>query len=342
MNGELRRLETEGAISKKSAASLRVMADSSRPPLIYGRVKLHKEGEPLRPIVSAVGSCTYKVAKAVARAIMPYGPQVELYIRNSGDLVDIVRDLRIQEDEVMVSVDMRSLFTSVAVEDALTTVRKRLDDDNMLQERCGFASETVMRLLKLCLSTYFKFRSKFYDLTDGLAMGSPVSPPVANLFMADLESKALKSFSGVPSVWCRYVDDVLSIVKRSLVKDFFDHLNSQHGGISFTVEVEREGRLHFMDVLLQRRENGTISTDVYQKPTHMERYLQFDSHHPLGAKRAIFGALARRLNYVSREEDKVRELEHIKSVLMENRYPRALVEAWSRQKKRTTKGGRAR
>ena len=41
---------------------------------------------------------------------------------------------------------------------------------------------------------------------------------------------------------------------------------------------------------------------------------------------------------MSQEEDKVRELEHIKSVLMENGYPRALVEAWSRQKKGTTKG----
>ena len=79
VNGELRRLETEGAISKKCAAALRVMGDSSRPPLFYGRVKLHKEGEPLRPIVSAVGSCTYKVAKAVARAIMSYGRQVESY-----------------------------------------------------------------------------------------------------------------------------------------------------------------------------------------------------------------------------------------------------------------------
>ena len=126
-------------------------------------------------------------------------------------------------------------------------------------------------------------------------------------------------------MWYRYVDDVLSIVKRSLVKDFLDHLNSQHGGIKFTVEVEVEGRLPFMDMLLQRRENGTISTDVYRKSMHTERYLQFDLHPPLGAKKAVFAALARRLNYVSQEEDKERESEHIKSVLMENGYPRALV-----------------
>ena len=64
----------------------------------------------------------------------------------------------------------------------------------------------------------------------------------------------------------------MSIVKRSLVKDFLDHLYSLLGGIRFTVEVELKGRLPVMDVLLQRRENSTISTDIYRKPTHAERY----------------------------------------------------------------------
>ena len=60
----------------------------------------------------------------------------------------------------------------------------------------------VVRLLELCLNTtYFKFREKFFELKDGLAMGSSVSPPVANLFMADLKTNALASFPGAPSVW---------------------------------------------------------------------------------------------------------------------------------------------
>ena len=66
-------------------------------------------------------------------------------------------------------------------------------------------------------------------------------------------------------MWYRYVDDVFAIVKGHLVEDLLNHLNSQHGSISFTVELECDGRLPFMDVLLQRRKDGTINTGVYRK-----------------------------------------------------------------------------
>ena len=81
--------------------------------------------------------------------------------------------------------------------------------------------------------------------------------------MADLETRALESFLDAPSVWYRYVNDVLSIVKKRLVEDLLDHLSIQQENISFTVEVEHDGKLPFMDVLLQRRKDGTINTRVY-------------------------------------------------------------------------------
>ena len=87
VNDELKRLNKEGRMSKTLAA-LRLQAGESRPPLFYGRVKLHKEGAPLRPIVSTVGSCTYKVAKGVARVLAPCSQQVESYIRNTKDLME--------------------------------------------------------------------------------------------------------------------------------------------------------------------------------------------------------------------------------------------------------------
>ena len=68
-----------------------------------------------------------------------------------------------QEDEVMVSFDVRSLFTSVPVKHVLLAVKRRLDEEEKMQGRCGFASGMVMRLLELCLNTtYFKFREKFF------------------------------------------------------------------------------------------------------------------------------------------------------------------------------------
>ena len=109
-------------------------------------------------------------------------------------------------------------------------------------------------------------------MEDGLAMGSPVSPPVANLFMAEFEKEALESFEEVkPRKWNRYVDDVISIMKRSLVGDLLQHLNCRHNNIEFTVEVEEEGRLPMLDLVLHRMEDGTITTTIFRKPTHTER-----------------------------------------------------------------------
>ena len=130
-----------------------------------------------------------------------------------------------------------------------------------------------MELLRICLTTTsFQFQARHYELADGLAMGSPISPVVANLFMAKLEKRALASFAYPPRSWLRFVDDVFSIVRASAVKDLLNHLNSQDPVIEFTTEEEHDGKLPFLDTTVTRRGNA-LKTDVYQKPTHTGRYI---------------------------------------------------------------------
>ena len=99
-----------------------------------------------------------------------------------------------------------------------------------------------MAILKLCLDcTHFKFRENHYAMEDGLAMGSPVSPPVANLFMEKFEIESLASFEKEkPKHWHRYVDDVLAVVKASVANDLLIHLNSCHKNIRFTMEKKKK------------------------------------------------------------------------------------------------------
>ena len=109
-----------------------------------------------------------------------------------------------------------------------------------------------MEMLRVCLTaTSFQFRSKHCELEDGLAMGSPVSPAVACIFMSKLEERALKTFSQPPSVWYRLVDDIFSIVKRKAREVLLDPLNSQNRSIHFTMEVEECEALPFMDVTVK-------------------------------------------------------------------------------------------
>ena len=74
------------------------------------------------------------------------------------------------------------------------------------------------------------------------------------------------------------VDDSFCIIKKNGVTAFHDTLNSIDTNISFTIEQECNEKISFLDTLVSRN-NGAISVDVYRKPTHTDRYLDFNSHH---------------------------------------------------------------
>ena len=76
----------------------------------------------------------------------------------------------------------------------------------------------------------------------------------------------------------RYVDDSFVIIKKDAVSSFHNTLNASDPKISFTIELENNGQIAFLDTLVSRR-NGVVVIDVYRKPTHTDRYLDFSSHH---------------------------------------------------------------
>ena len=63
--------------------------------------------------------------------------------------------------------------------------------------------------------------------------------------------------------------------------EFYDHLNSINSDIQFTLETESDNILPYLDVLLHHCDDGGISTSVFKKPTHTNKYLDLSSHHPL-------------------------------------------------------------
>ena len=115
-------------------------------------------------------------------------------------------------------------------------------------------------------------------------MGSPVSVTIANLVMEEIEDQALSTCEYVPQFWKRYVDDTITALPQESVTQFHNHLNSINPHIKFMVEIESDNCLPFLDVLLVNESDGSVTTSVYRKPTHTDRYLDFSSHHPLAHK----------------------------------------------------------
>ena len=73
--------------------------------------------------------------------------------------------------------------------------------------------------------------------------------------------------------WRRYVDDTFTVVRKGKLNEIIAALNNFHQNISFTHEIEDEGKMAFLDVLIMKEENGSVQTGVYRKATNNDIYI---------------------------------------------------------------------
>ena len=112
-----------------------------------------------------------------------------------------------------------------------------------------------------------------------------------------MRSLALGPLCPIPTPWWkRYVYDVICIVKKDQVDILFNHINQMDAHIKFTMEPpDSEGGIPFLDMKCSINSDNTICTTVYRKPTHTDRYLDWNSNHLTSANRSVIQALTHRL-----------------------------------------------
>ena len=140
-------------------------------PRIYGAPKIHKKYIPLRPIVNNIGSPTYLLAQYLAKKLRPLASNTSSDVKDSTSFVQWANNLDMEDKDLMVIFDIASLYTMIPIDEAIDVIKTITD------------SETV-DVLKLCLkSSFFSFKGIIYEQTYGVAMGSPLSPIFANIYM---------------------------------------------------------------------------------------------------------------------------------------------------------------
>ena len=303
----------------------RLHITDASPASFYGLPKIHKPGVPLRPITSCINAPTYNVSRHLVSILSPLLEE-KYSVTNSVVFAQHVRDQPITEDEIMVSFDVVALFTSIPVDLALQIVRDKLQQDVTLTERTDISVTNIMRLLEFVLkNSFFTYEQEHYQQTFGCAMGSPVSATVANLVMEHIEERAISTAAHPPRWWYRYVDDSHACLKKDYVQEFHDHLNSVNPNIQFTKEVEQDNRLSFLDTTTTRV-RGRIQVSVYRKPTHTDKYLDYNSHHPSQHKRSVVNTLLHRTQEIpSTNAERSRERKHVIKVLRDNNYPLSFI-----------------
>ena len=149
---------------------------------MYGLPKIHKANVLLRTIVASRGSLTLNASRVLADMFGPLVGKSERRIQNSGDFVDTVKNLEMPPGQKLIAYDVSALFTSIPLPYAIKAVCIELDEDPKLQDCTPLSRERILGLLRFCLNTtYFTYSGMIYKQKHEAAMGSPVSPIIANL-----------------------------------------------------------------------------------------------------------------------------------------------------------------
>jgi hypothetical protein len=304
------------ANSVVGSKKLTPIVGSYSPGYIYGNVKNHKEGNPLRPIISQVTSPIYKTAKELDTIIKPYIPK-QFSVKSRDDFLEILRAAR--PSGLLASLDVTSLFTNVPTEETLEIIAKHVYSHPTLPAP-QIPKKILLDLLRLCTSES-PFRTpdnKIYRQTNGVAMGSPLGPTFAEYYMCEIENQVLSEELIKPELYCRYVDDIFVVVRDEVQLRNLRMALEMNSDLKFTSELGQNRTLPFLDILVQA-ENNSFVTKVYRKPTDVGRVLNAASECPERYKRSTIRALIQRaFKTCSSENDLNTELRNCKRILVNN------------------------
>ena len=150
-------------------------------------------------------------------------------------------------------------------------------------------------------------------------MGSPLGPALANIFVGYHESK-LFSCVQKPAIYFRYVDDTFAIFKQEGdVDDFLVTLNCLHPALKFAFEKEHDGKLPFLDILVERTELS-FETSVYRKSTFSGQYIRWKSFSPRKRKMNLITTLVHRALMICTKNKLKQDIDFIKKILLDNGY----------------------
>ena len=180
----------------------------------------------------------------------------------------------------MVSFDIESLYTNIPLKETIEIcINKIFNNTNTF---LNFDKKQFKSLLEtITNNTFFTFNNKLYQQIDGIAMGSPIAPTLANIFLCQFENEWLKNcpVDFTPAFY--RMDDTFVLFKNhNQAKLFLDYLNSKHPNIKFTIETETNKTLPFLDTLITRT-NNVFSSSTYRKPTFTGLGLNFLSCTPM-------------------------------------------------------------
>ncbi|XP_058827799.1 uncharacterized protein LOC131687722 [Topomyia yanbarensis] len=301
---------------------MRLKSNTAVCPRIYGQPKAHKPNLPLRPVVSNITAPKYQLAKFIG-SILKSSFHSEYNTPDSFQFTEYIQQATLPPDYVLVSFDVVSLYTNIPTE--LVTHDIIMDWRN-IKVHTNINLDLFLELVEFCIkSSYFRFREKHYKQTFGTAMGSPLSPILADIIMENLLQTSIKRLPFTIPVIRKYVYDLFLALPKDKVQQTLDTFNAYNQHLQFTKEEEIDNKLSFLDTVVTRHSDQTLSTRWYAKPIASGRLLNYHSFHPLSMKMNVAQQFIKRVTGLTTDNCPNLQQNIIFQHLRRNNYPSSLI-----------------
>lgn len=300
-------------------------------PQFTGLPKIHKPNIPIRPLVNFTTAPSYKVSKKLAQIIKSsINLKNNHSTKNCIEFIDKLKDIQIKPNFRIASFDIVDLYTNIPVQDTITILKSNLNEANI---RSSEEINEITALLEVILNqNYFIFDGNYYIQKKGLAMGSPLSGLLADIYLNHYEnthmfSSANKLHNKIIS-YTRYVDDTFIIFDGTIrqINNLKNYLNNINDNIQFTLETEIENKINFLDLTITRL-HDKFQYQIYRKPTTTDATIHAESHHPFTQKMAAYNSFIHRLLTIPLEtNDFHEEINTIKYIAKANGYTCSMID----------------
>ena len=260
------------------------------------------------------GSAYYEIAKQIA-IWLKIVPECQINC-STKSIVDQISNTKLDSEEILVSFDVVSLYTNVPVKESIQVCADLLFDKHKIG--LPVDKDTFIQLAMIASCDVVMLTPAGYcKQIDGLAMGSPCAPLLANGWLSQYDDRIRDS----AKIYFRYMDDIFRGIKASKYETKLEEINTYHDNLSFTGEKESKGVLPALDTKLMNNE-GVLSATWYTKPTDTGLVMNFHALAPMKYKRAVVIGFVHRIFRACSDWKHFNEsIERAKSILLKNQYP---------------------
>jgi hypothetical protein len=262
--------------------------DKWQPMKFYITAKVHKTPIKGRPIVPSMTWMTFHLSEWLANQLNPLLINTEWVLKDSYTLLAALKDLNTNDlpnTLRVASADVDALYPSMDIKTGLSLIKNFIEELNWENR---YKRDFLIKAMEFVLTKgYITFDGNIYQQTNGAAMGSPMIPPYANIYMYQLEKETVHKYqnSGLLLLYKRYIDDILIVTRDTDITELKNELNTLHPAIKLTW-TSLEKHCSFLDLNIFII-NNKLHTNVYQKQLNTYAYLPYHSYHTKAQKKGF-------------------------------------------------------